>query len=435
MRVRSGALILSALVTAFFAASAGWGQETQVEGLRAAAAMRPRDLDAALALERALRRAGRWNEAETELRRATPLAGPDPKAAAAIDVELALVYIDRGDFARAFATCEKVFALAGAAAEGHACVANAHLLRQRASEALIEAAQALSRDAGCFDAYVAQGRAYELELDAGRAETSLREALRLRPNESEAHRALGRVLRSQGKKDEGIAELRKAVDLDPSDPNACFELAMAIAPGSERARLLERSTRERPSFTKAWVALATERLESGRISDAKDAADAAARIAPGNVEARLLLGRVALAEGRLDDAVRAGQQVLQSVANSAPAQLLVADGSARRGEIDVAIEAYQAAWGLDHGTPTALVHASDACHAAGRDTSARAFGVRATQEFPQWAPAWEALGNALAAQGERQGAREAYSKALAARDGEVDHDALLKKLTAVSAQW
>jgi tetratricopeptide (TPR) repeat protein len=96
----------------------------------------------------------------------------------------------------------------------------------------------------------------------------------------------------------------------------------------------------------------------------------------------------------------------------------------------VAIEAYQAAWGFDHGDPTPLVHAAEACHAAGRDTTAQSFGDKATQEFPKWGPAWAALGDALVARGEKQKARDAYQKALSA-DGPVDKDAVQKKLTAI----
>lgn len=431
MRILPGAAISSAFLAFSLLARSGWGQETQVADLRAAAHSHPGDLDAALSLARALRRAGRSSEAENELHRAAGFAGASPKALAAIEVDLALVYIDRGDFARAFATCEKVVTLAGAAAQGHACVANADLLQQRASEALVETSEALARDPACYEAFVAEGRAYDLELDSSRAEASLRQALKLQPNGADAHLALGRALWAAGKKDEGLAEVRTAADLVPSDPEICFELAMMVPPGSERTHLLEQATRERPSFARAWVALGGERLEGGRVSDAKDAAEAASKASPGNVDARLLLGQVALTEGRPDDAVRAGQEVLRSFPNSAAAQLLIADGDARKGELDLALEAYQAAWGLDHGKPTALVHASVACHTGSRDTSARAFGVRATQEFPDWAPAWDALGNALASQGDKQGAREAYSKALSVRGGDVDRDAVRRKLASI----
>jgi tetratricopeptide (TPR) repeat protein len=434
MRILPGTAISSAFLAFFLSAllaRSGRGQETQVEGLRAAAHSHPGDLDAALSLARALRRAGRSNEAENELHRAAGFAGSSPKALAAIDVDLALVYIDRGDFARAFATCGKVVTLTGAAAQGHVCVASAHLLQQRASEALVETSQALAKDPACYEAYVAEGRAYDLELDSSRAEASLREALKLRANGADAHLALGRALWAEGKKEEGIAEVRTAADLDPSDPETCFELAMMVPPGPERTHLLEQATLERPSFAKAWVALGAERLQAGRVSDAKDAAEAATKAFPGNVDARLLLGQVALTEGRVDDAVRAGQEVLRSFPNSAAAQLLIGDGDARKGELDLALEAYQAAWGLDHGKPTALVHASVACHAGGRDTSARAFGVRATQEFPDWAPGWDALGDALVSQGDKQGARDAYSKALSVRGGDVDRDAVRRKLASI----
>lgn len=434
MRDHWRASISGTLLASFFMTSPVRGQETQVEGLRVTARAHPGDLDATLALARALRRAGRSKEAENELYRATALARSSAKALAAIDLELASVYIDRDDFARAFATCQKVLVLAGAAAEGHTCIANADLLQQRASEALVEVSQALSRAPSSYEAHLAEGRAYDLELDTTRAEAALREALALRPDgpdSTEPRIALGRVLLTEGKRDDAIAELRKATEISPSDPDACFALATAIAPGTERTELLERATHERPSFVKAWLALGVDRLEAGRVSEAKEAGEAADRAAPGDVDARLLLGRVALAEGRLDDAVKAGQKVLQSIGNSAGAQLLVADGNAKKGELDLAIEAYQAAWGLDHGRPTALVHASEACHAGGRDTSARAFAVRATQEFPDWAPAWEALGNALAGQGEKQAAREAYTKALAAREGDVDRDAVRRRMAAL----
>src|SRR5208282_384892 len=152
---------------------------------------------------------------------------------------------------------------------------------------------------------------------------------------------------------------------------------------------------------------------------ARRAGDQALRADSGNVASYLLLGRVALADNRPDDAIHAGEAALKLVANSAPAKLLIADGNAKKGEVDLALEAYQDAWGLDHSDPTPLVHASEASHAAVRETSARAFGMKAVQEFPKWGPAWAALGDALAAQGEKPAARDAYQKALAG-EGPLD---------------
>jgi predicted negative regulator of RcsB-dependent stress response len=85
---------------------------------------------------------------------------------------------------------------------------------------------------------------------------------------------------------------------------------------------------------------------------------------------------------------------------------------------------------MDHGDPNPLVHASEACHAAGRDTSAKAFGLKAAQEFPKWAPAWAALGDALVAQNEKPAAKDAYQKALGG-EGAIDRAAVQRKLSAL----
>jgi tetratricopeptide (TPR) repeat protein len=397
--------------------------------LRAAARDAPADALAALALGRALRRAGHSTEALGELRRGLAIAG---KVETRLDLswEVVRVHADRRDFVQALAACKPVGSLPGAAAEGHACAAVADLVRQRATEALDETGLALARDPRCYAAKVAEGRAHELELDASKAEVSLRDAIALRADHADALVILGRVLLKEGRREDGIASLRDAVRLDPNGPDALYELASNLPQGAESTALFDKATRERPTFLEAWVALGTAQLAAGHVGDAKKAAEAAVRIDPKSAAAYVILGKIALLEGRTDDAIRAGQSALAILANNAAAKLIVADGDARKGDIDAALEAYQAAWGLDHGDPAPLVHASEACHAAGRDTSARAFGVKATQEFPKWAPGWAALGDALAAQGEAQAARDAYRKALAS-DGLSDAPGIQRKLASL----
>jgi tetratricopeptide (TPR) repeat protein len=195
--------------------------------------------------------------------------------------------------------------------------------------------------------------------------------------------------------------------------------------------LFERATRERPSFADAWLALGTQQLAAGNLAGAKDSADAAVKADSSNVAGLVLAGKVALAGDRPDDALRDAKAALKLVANSAAAMLLVADSNAKKGEVDLALEAYQTAWGLDHSDPSPLVHASQACHAAARDTSARAYGAKAAQEFPNFAPGWAALGDALVGQKEMGPARDAYRKALAASDGSIDRGAIAQKLAAL----
>jgi tetratricopeptide (TPR) repeat protein len=420
----------TALALAGAVAPGAHAQESLLDGDRAAAKAHPTDPAAALTLGRALRRAGHPVEALAELRRGIGLSAGKLDVLVSLHWEIARVQMDRRDFVQTMTTCQVLGKLPGASAEGHACNADAHLLQQRSTAALEETTAALSRDPRCYEAKVAEGRAEEFALDTAKSEAAYRSAIALRSDAPEPRVGLGRVLWRNARKDDGVAELRRAVQVDPDGPDGLFELGQALAPGPESVGLLEHATRERASFTEAWLALGDQLLAAGRIADAKKAAIAAERGEPSSASPKLLAGKVALAEGHADEAVRAGEAALKIMANSAAAKLLVADGNASKGEIDRALEAYQAAWGLDHSDPTPLVHATEACHAAGRDTSAKAFGLKAAQEFPKWAPAWVALGDALVAQGEKGAAKDAYQKALAA-DGPVARDAVQKKLSAL----
>jgi tetratricopeptide (TPR) repeat protein len=446
MRVTTFAALVVEMSAALAALTcAAWGpserpaaaQETRLDSLRAAARTNAGDASAALALGRALRRAGRTTDALAELRRGVAVAAA-PAALLDLRWEIARVQIDRHDFAQAVAACGalgKVRADPSAggdhgaipAAEAHACAADAHLIRERATEALRETEQAFALDPRSYEAKVAEGRARALALDVAGSEAAFRTAIAWRPDGVDAHLALGRALIAGARKDEGLTELRLAVGLDPDGPDALYELATALAPSAESRVLLERSTRERPLFGDAWLELGGQELAVGRVAEARVAAEAAVRDDGKSVGSHVLLGKVALADSRYDDALKQGGAALKILANSAAAELLVADANAKKGELDLALEQYQSAWGLDRGDPTPLVHAAEACHAGGRDTSARAFAIKATAEFPAWAPGWVALGDALAAQGENTAARDAYARALSG-EGPVDRDALKKTL-------
>ena len=409
-------------------------QESQLDALRTSAKSAPTDAAAALALGRALHRAGHEQDAIHELRRGAMLPGGRVgDTALRLHWEIARSHMALRDFGAAMVSCGALGALPGVAAgrqQSLACTAEARLVWQLSSEALADAAQALAGGNKLYDAKVTEGRAHDLALDDAKAEAALREAIAWKPDAPEGHMYLGRVLVKGAKKDEGLAELRKATQLDPSGPDAAYELAIALGPNAEAAQMLDRATRERPGFTAAWLKLADVSLALGKLADAKRAAEATLRLSPNEVAAHLALGKVALAEGRADDAIRAASSALKLTANSAQAKLLLADAYVKKDELDLALEAYQAAWGLDHADPTPLVHASEACHAGGRDTSARAFAARATQEFPRWAPGWAALGDALVGQKEIAAAKVAYTNALTG-EGPVDRAAVQRKLGAL----
>jgi tetratricopeptide (TPR) repeat protein len=434
MRRRLGfvlAVVLSVALVGHVCAA----QESLLEAGKGASQAVPLEPGAALQYGIALRRAGHLVEAAQELRRGAALPTARGDAGILLRYELARTAIDRHDFYGAMSVCRSIGSLPvssmrAATTASHACMAEDHLLWRRASEVLVETALALANGTRSYEAKVAEGLAFELQVNDAEAEASLRGAIAWKPDAWEAHAWLGLLLVRTLRHEDGVNELRRAVALDPNGPEPAYELARTLPANPESVALLERAVRERPSYVLALLRLADVDLELERLAPARQAAEAALKLNASEPSAYVVTGRVSLAEGKPDLALSAGQKALGLVPNSARAKLLVADAYAAKGEIDSAIESYQAAYWLDSGDVTPLVRASAACHAAGRDTSARAFGEKGTHEFPEWAPAWVALGDALAGQGEVLQARAAYDAALKST-GPIDTATVRAKLTAL----
>jgi len=424
------ALALGLVFAAGLSAKTSSAQESLLDGFRTAAHLASSEPMAALRYGRALREAGREKDAAQELRRGLALPSAASETGIGLRYELARAEIDQRDFWGAMSTCRSIASVPGGSSASHACMAEDQLLKRFGTEALLETAQALANGTRNYEAKIAEGLSHELEVNDAAAEASFRQAVAWSPEAWEGHAWLGRLLVRQLHRDEGVAELRHAVELDPSGPVAAYELARTLPASPESATFLEMAVRERPTYVLAEVRLAEVDLELGRLVPARQVADAVIRAHASEPSAYVVSGRVALAEGKSDEALRAGQQALGLVSNSARAKLLVADAYAAKGEIDSAVEAYQAAYGLDPGDPAPLVHASVACHGAERDTSARAFAERATHDFPDWGPGWVALGEALAGEGDPTHARTVYETALRSK-GPVDAASVRAKLGAL----
>jgi tetratricopeptide (TPR) repeat protein len=429
--MRQGFVFALVLSTALVGRAA-LAQESQLDGRKAASRAAPLDPRAALQYGIALRRAGHLDAAGQELRRGLGLpGGGGGEMEILLHFELARTAIDRHDFWGAMSACRSMSTPpATPPLASHACMAEDHLLWRRASEALVETAAALANGNPSYEAKVAEALAFELQVKDAEAEASLREAIAWKPEAWEAHVWLGRLLVRTLRHDDGVAELRRAVALDPDGPEAAFELARTLPANPEAVTLLEKAVRERPSYVLALLRLAEVNLELSRLAPAREAADAAIKLTKSEPSAYVVTGRVSLAEGKPDLALSAAEKALHLVPNSARAKLLVADAYAAKGDVDSAVENYQATYWLDSSDATPLVRASVVCHGAGRDTSARAFGERVTHDFPQWAPGWVALGDALAGQKEIARARAAYDTALQAT-GPIDAESVRAKLTAL----
>ncbi|MEJ7731619.1 MAG: tetratricopeptide repeat protein [Polyangiaceae bacterium] len=405
-------------------------QESAVAPLREAAKRTPTDPAASLALGRALRRAGHFQEAANELGRGANLgAASRTGLVTQLRYELARTRIDERNLGAAVAVCTGIPSKGLVAA----CRAEAYLFQNRAAEALPEAQKALGLEAGLYEANVAEGRSLGLQGKVADAETALRAAISTADGRPEAHQHLGQLLAAQqGKRDLAIVELRKARAADAADPVIALALGEALlAAGNAREarEQLVAATQIRPTYAAAHAALAQVALEAGDVPAAEAAAAEATRLDKASFSAHVALGRVRIAQSRWDDAMKEGEAARKLLPNAAAGELIVADAHAGKGDIDLAVEAYQKAHGLDRTDPAALVRAARAATAAGRLTTAKGFADRATIDFPAWAPAWVELGDVQVKLGDKPRARSAYETALKS-SGPSDRAAVTRTLAA-----
>ena len=203
----------------------------------------------------------------------------------------------------------------------------------------------------------------------------------------EGHYHLGLFLVNQGKRDAGVAELKKARAADSGDPEAAFQLGEALGSTKEARDALTEATRIRPTFAAAHASLARVALALGDLPAADAAASEAVKLDPKLHTARIALGRVRLAQSKWEEALKEGREAQKLLPNAAGAEVVIADAHAGKGDIDYAVESYQKAFGLDRSDPTPLARAASACAAAGRMTTAKGFADKVTAEFPKWGPA------------------------------------------------
>jgi len=208
-------------------------QEGALPALREAAKQAPASLDAQAALGRALVKAGRMKEAEAQMAVVSRLAkGSVEGMYAAMAAKLA-----SDNYARARAGCQELIKKNPNHVLSQVCMARAFLVWRRSSRAFEYIDKALALDRESYDAQLVLADARRIQGDYDAAREAYEHALRIKPTGVEAELGLGLVLSMQNKPADAIATLRKASQLDPSDPDVQFELGSRLQ-GKEAVTLL-----------------------------------------------------------------------------------------------------------------------------------------------------------------------------------------------------
>jgi DNA-binding winged helix-turn-helix (wHTH) protein/TolB-like protein/Flp pilus assembly protein TadD len=215
------------------------------------------------------------------------------------------------------------FALAYAAlAVNYEALATRNPSPQQLRDKAIEAAsKALSLDPNLDEAYNAMGWVKFLgDWDWSAAETSLRHAIELKPNNADAHINLAALLICLGRLDEGLRESEQALQLDPVSDDINFNYAYNLVFARQNDRAMAQGKRmmelnpHHPSLgtTMASIYLANSMFEQARNVVEQNYGDEAARKNPYLALAYKGLGQQAKAQDvlntMLQEPTRAGRR-------------------------------------------------------------------------------------------------------------------------------
>ncbi len=178
------------------------------------------------------------------------------------------------------------------------------------------------------------------------AEVEFQRALNLNPQQKDARQFHGVYLLARGRAEEGIAESRRAVELDPTSLIARSQLARALYLGrryDDVIAVCEELLQMDKNHAQAYNWLAQARTQHGNHTEAIAALEKANELASGRVEMLAALGHAYAAAGRVTEARRIIAE-LQGRIETVGATYFLATVYAQLGERSAALEALEIAY-------------------------------------------------------------------------------------------
>jgi len=431
-RASVAAFVLPLAVTVVASSHA---QETKVAALKADAKAKPKDAAAAIALGRAYRRAGKWAEAKAELQRAAGLTSGEEQVQ--VKYELVVVEFDQGVVNKAnplptmlpSCTAVKIGKLGEALSK--VCAGEAWLTMDRAAEAEEQLAAASKIDSSLYELKLAYAKVSITKLAHDDAITKLKALTVSTPGRADAWLWLGRELIASGKRADAVDPLKKAKAIDPDWPEVRYYLSRALPDGTDARDEARTAVAMRAAWPDAHARLGELELATGGFDAAKSSFETAIKQFPKSVPAHVGLAWTFIKLKKAADAKKWALDAIKLNGTDPRARLAHAESQAALGETDEAVETFKLAAGLDSKDATGLIRAAEVLLEAKQPVKAEAHAESAVKAFPEDGRTWLVKADAMLANGDKKGAKEAYKKALAAPHGGIDKAATQKKFDAI----
>ncbi len=425
------------------------GQAVEAEAsYREALRLRPQLAEAHADLGIALAQQGRLDSAAASFRQALTLRPDYPEAHSNLGVILnqarhpdeAIRHLQealriRPDYAQAFNNLGTVYQGQARLAEAIACYRQALHLQpdypqaQQNLQGLLQAAgwagnvAVSGRPAGLSPdeparQYNVRGIALAQERRFNDAVASFREAIRLRPDYTDAHNNLGNVLYLLGNLDEAIPCYEAALQFTPDHAGACSNLGEVLRQKGrleDGLRYCERAVELQPTLAAAQNHLALALSASERFDEALPHSQEAVRLQPDLAEAHHGLGHVLLSIRRTDEAIVALRTALRIKPELAEAHTSLGAALLRQGKTDEALASLAEALRIKPTLSEPYLHRAQAEWQMGQFDQAEASCAVALQKKPDSPEAHNMIGVIRLKKGHPAEAVTEFSQALALR--------------------
>ena len=239
-------------------------------------------------------------------------------------------------------------------------------------------------------------------------------AVKLDPNDAEAHNNLGNTLQKMARLDEAQTSCRQAIALKPDYAEAHNNLGITL---QELGRLDEAETSYRqaialkPDFAEAHSNLGSTLKELGRLDEALASYTQAIALKPDYAEAHSNLGNTLKELGRLDEALASYTQAIALKPDFAEAHSNLGNTLKELGRLDEALASYTQAIALKPDYAEAHSNLGNTLKELGRLDEAEASYTQAIALKPDYAEAHSNLGKVLYIKGNEDLALKSIVKA------------------------
>jgi protein O-GlcNAc transferase len=250
------------------------------------------------------------------------------------------------------------------------------------------------------------------------AQQLFRQALVLKPKNSEAIQELGILLFQSGQPAAALAEFERAFALDPDSAAASNNLGLALQSTGKFDRAIEiyrNAIGRHPRMPQLAFNLGIALQAAGRLDEAIASFEQALAQRTDYAEACNNLAAALISRGDLDRAISTYQRLLTLAPNFAPGHNNLGEALRKKGRIDEAISEYRRAAELDPRLPDAHYNLGIALRSTGRIAEAIESYRQALSIRPDYPEALSNLCNALSDFHDPDQAADACRKAIQLR--------------------